>query len=94
MAAFSCKKDPNALRKYTISWSRWLASQSDGEQLDGSEWIVPEGLTLVQEAFDTTKVVLWLSGGTLGATYQVVNRITTNIGQIEDATIEIFMEEK
>lgn len=92
MAVGTTRKDPNSTRKYTIKWARWLLSQSEGEVLDGSEWLVPDGLNLVQEAFDTTNTVVWLSGGTLGATYEVVNRVTTNIGQIQDATIEVIME--
>lgn len=87
-------KDPDSTRKYTIDWTPWLRSQTPGEVITESEWIVPEGLTLNDEGFENFKTVVWLSSGTVGATYTVVNRVTTSVGQIQDASIELIMEHK
>jgi hypothetical protein len=87
-------KDPESTRKYTIDWTRWLASQTPGEVIAESDWLVPEGLTLLDEQAETHKTIIWLSGGTLGATYSVINRVITSVGQIQDATIELIMEHK
>ncbi len=94
MAVGTTRKDPDSKRKYTIDWTRWLRSQVVGEFISASNWIVPTGLTKVDESFTTEKTTIWLTGGTLGANYDVVNRITTNVGQIEDATLEIIVENK
>jgi hypothetical protein len=85
-------KDPDAKRKYTINWTKWLASQDEGETIEESDWIVPDGLTNIDESFDDYNAMIWISGGTLGATYNVINRIITSTGQIQDATIELIMQ--
>ena len=94
MAIATRKKDPNAKRKYSINWTRWLASQSVDEVIDDSEWIVPSGLNKIDEGFTSKITTIWLTGGTEGATYTVVNRITTSVGQIQDASFELFVEQQ
>ncbi len=94
MAIATRKKDPNSTRKFTIKWARWLLSQGSGEVIANSEWIVPEGLNKLSEGFDTVSATIWISGGTDGAIYRVINRITTDDGQIQDATLEIIIKEQ
>jgi hypothetical protein len=87
-------KDPDATRRYTIDWTRWLASQSPGEVISESDWLVPDGLLMQDHGHEPYKTIVWLSGGTLGATYSVINRVITSVGQVQDATIELIMEHK
>jgi hypothetical protein len=87
-------KDPDATRRYTIDWTRWLASQAPNETLAESDWIIPDGLTMNDHNHEPYKTIVWISGGTLGATYSVINRIITSDGQVQDATIELIMEHK
>lgn len=87
-------KDPNAVLDYTIDWSDWLAT---GESISTSMWtITPTGLTEDSETEDLTSATIWLSGGTAGTTYTLVNRIVTDNAtpRTEDRTIAIHVKER
>lgn len=93
-------KDPNAILEYSIDWAApelvggpWLKA---GETLVTSTWIVPAGITQASPSpsFDDTTTTIWLSGGTGGQRYGVVNRITDNVGRTEDRTIIISVNER
>jgi hypothetical protein len=95
MAIGTTKKDPNSTRKYTVDWTRFLAKCAEvAQDISASDWTVPTGLELIDEDFTSKKTVIWLRGGTLGARYDVINRITAGDGQIQDATIEVIIEEQ
>ena len=66
-------KDPNAILDYSIPWATWLGTDT----IVTSTWIVPTGITKVTDTKTTTTTTIWLSGGTVGAEYALVNRITT-----------------
>lgn len=78
-------KDPDAVLDYVIDWSTWL----NGDTIATSVWTVPSGITQDSESESSTLATIWLSGGTVGETYQVRNRITTAGGRTEDRTIRI-----
>lgn len=71
-------KDPDATLDYSIVWKQWLTG---AETIATSDWEVsPDDDTLViendsQSTIDTT---VWLSGGVLGVTYTLTNRVVTN----------------
>lgn len=88
--AFKAVKDPDATLDYGLDWSAWL---EEGETITDSEWIVPGGLTLVSESFDGTTTTVWLSGGTLGQSYAVVNRVTAG-ARIDDRTLRLTIKER
>jgi hypothetical protein len=83
-------KDPNAVLDYSIDWTRWLA----GDQIATSEWIVPSGLTKIADSKTTVSATVWLSGGSVGQSYTVANRITTAAGRTEDRSFTIRVEER
>ena len=83
-------KDPEAKLDYGFDWSDWL----DGDTLNGSTWVVPTGLTEVSNNYSNTITAIWLSGGTLGETYKVVNRITTAGGRQDDRTLTVIIRNK
>lgn len=83
-------KDPNAVLDFTVDWTSWLGTDT----IDTSEWIVPSGITKESDTNNTLIAIIWLSGGTVGVVYNVVNRITTNGGRTEDRTIKIRIVEK
>jgi hypothetical protein len=75
-------KDPNDVLDYTRDASSWLAT---GETIASSSWEItgPDAVLVLGTSgyaptSDTTTATCWLTGGTLGATYVVRNRITTN----------------
>ena len=84
-------KDPEATLDYQIDWSLWLDST---DRITASTWTVPSGLTKVSDTFTNTTTTIWLSGGTVGATYSVVNHITTYLARQDDRTLEIVIEQK
>jgi hypothetical protein len=79
------RKDPDAVLDYAVDWSHWL----DDDTIDASEWVVPDGIEKDSDTNTTTIATVWLSGGTLGATYTLVNHITTAAGRENDQTITI-----
>lgn len=57
-------------------------------------WTAPTGITATTSTNTTTTATVWLSGGTLGEYYRIVNHITTAAGRQDDRTIVIQMVAK
>jgi len=72
-------KRPTSVLDYEIDWTLWL----DGDTLATCEWDVPAGITKISDVNDTVKTIIWLSGGTDGENYSLLNRITTSLGRAE-----------
>lgn len=83
-------KDPDAVLDFVVDWSDWLVA---GDSIVESEWI-SEGLTTATPSLDGAKATVWLSGGTVGTTYKVTNRVTTSAGRIDDRTLEVLVIER
>lgn len=79
-------KDPNATLNYQWDWSAWLDT---GDSIASVTFLVPAGLTVVSEAYDSTTATVWLRGGTEPHTYPVTCRVSTSLGLIDDRTAEI-----
>jgi hypothetical protein len=78
-------KHPVSELDYQFDWSEWL----DTDTITSSDWDVPTGLTLADETYNTTTATVWLSGGTNGTTYQVVNTIVTADGRTESKALTV-----
>jgi len=83
-------KDPNAVLDYQVRWNTWLGADT----ISTSTWVVPSGITKESDTNTTTSATIWLSGGTVGDSYNLVNRIITAGGRTEDRTITIQIEER
>lgn len=83
-------KDPNAVLDYQIDWSTWLGADT----IATSTWTVPTGLTKDGDTSTTTTATIWLSGGTAGVTYHIVNHIVTAGGREDDRSIYIRVADK
>lgn len=83
-------KDPNAELDYIIDWSTWLGADT----IASDSWIVDDGITKESDSNTTTTATVWLSGGTLGRTYDVTNRIVTAGGRTADQTLRIQIVEE
>jgi hypothetical protein len=86
------KKDPDSTVDFGIDWTDYLASNQD--TIESSTWEVPAGLTEEDDSHTNDHTFVWLSGGTVGSTYAVTNRIETAGGRTEDETIYILIEER
>lgn len=84
-------KDPDALLDYTMDWSPWL---DIGDTITIALVTVPTGIVLETTVNDTTTVTAWVSGGTVGEEYDVVYRITTVDGRVDDRTIRLFVNQR
>lgn len=80
-------KDPAAVKDYSLDWTAWLA----GDSVATSQWAAQNGITVNTSAQVGAVMTVWLSGGTLGQSYLVTNRITTtNVPpRTDERTIEI-----
>lgn len=84
-------KDPNATLPYSVDWgANWLGSDT----LAASSWTVPAGLTQVSSSFTTKIATVVLSSGTVGQSYDIVNRITTALGYIDERTVTVKVEQR
>ena len=79
-------KDPDSYLDYYVDWSPWLP---EGDTITGSLWILPDDLISELEGVYDTSTLIWMSGGVIGQTYELVNRITTVGGRIQDQTVRI-----
>ena len=80
-------KDPNATLDYTVDWTEWLR----GDPISTVAWpSFPAGLTQVSTSNTQQTATTWVSGGTEGTSYDIVCRVTTVGGRIDDRTFRIL----
>jgi formate-dependent phosphoribosylglycinamide formyltransferase (GAR transformylase) len=89
-------KDPGAVLDYLIDWGAEYLSA--GELIAASEWsIIPDetgGVTVAGSDFDATTSTVKAAGGVAGHVYQLVNRITTGAGRVDERSIAIRVEDR
>lgn len=85
---FPAKKDQNDVTDWECRWASWLGNDT----IATSTWTVPAGITKDSESNTTTVAKVWLSGGTDGQTYALLNRITTAAGRTADQTVNLKMK--
>lgn len=72
-------KDPTEVLDYRFEWSELL---EEAETLTAKTTVAtPAGLTVDSDVIDETAVVVWLSGGALGNTYEISCTVTTSGGR-------------
>lgn len=70
-------KGPDDTDRYIALWDARLASQGrGGDAITGFAVDVPAGLTLEYALLTGTATEAWISGGTVGQSYDVVFRLT------------------
>jgi hypothetical protein len=87
---WSDPKDPNEVLDYTVDWEQPL----EGDTIINSSWTVPIGITGGLQSNTATRATVWLSGGTDGETYTLMNRIVTASGRTRDQTCLIRVSAK
>jgi hypothetical protein len=83
-------KDPDEVKDYHINWATHLGTDT----IVTSTWIVPAGITKVRDSSTTTTATIWLSGGTAGQQYHLVNHITTVGGRTEEDSLIMSIGDK
>lgn len=87
----SWEKDPSSVLDYALDWSEWLATN---EAISGSTWTPSAGIFVNSDSSTGSVTTVWLSGGTAGLPYTVVNHITTNQGRQDERTITIRVRDR
>lgn len=90
---YSVPKDPQAQLDYTFNWSQWLPG---GSTIASVIWTIPAGITQIASSFTNTTATVWVSGGTVGTTYTVTCRITTNAATplIDERSVTLVVEQR
>lgn len=88
-------KDPEEVLDYDLDWSSRLP---DGDAITTSAWALsspPDSALVINSETETTTVTkVWLSGGTLGQTYELTNHITTVGGRQMEQTCQLVIAAK
>lgn len=84
-------KDPQEVLDYYINWADRLGTT---DTINTSTWTVPMGITVDNEDKAATMTTLWLSAGTLGDKYDILNRVVTFEGRTMDQTVAIRIRPK
>ena len=91
-------KDPDEVLDYRGDWVGTTYKPGplfgSGDTISNSLWVVPAGLSKESDTHDGGSVTIWLSGGTDGETYELLNRITTAEGRVLDQTFELPVKQK
>ena len=90
-------KDTAGVLDYKFDWKALSNDSGLSDWLGSSETIsahavsADSGITVDSSALSdaNTSVTVWLSGGTLGKTYNIVCRITTNDGRTDERTMQV-----
>jgi len=69
------EKDPSEILDFSVDWANELTNVAD--TISSSAWTVEGGITKVTDTHSDNTTTVWLSGGTDGASYTLVNQITT-----------------
>jgi hypothetical protein len=76
-------KDPGAVLDYSEDWTSYLAA---GETISTSSWVVKGGdaaLVIGATILNGNVCTAFVSAGTKGQVYELVNTITTNQGRTD-----------
>lgn len=94
------RKDPQAVLDYELDWGtasraedRWLRN---GDTITESGWTIngpDDELVRTSSTNSDLTTTIWLSGGTPGAAYEVVNQISTAQGRIAERTLIFYIQD-
>jgi hypothetical protein len=84
-------KDPDEVVDYDLSWADQMTADSD--TIATSTWTVPIGITKDSSSNTTTRTKVWLSGGTAGEAYTLLNRVVTAGGRTFDQSVKLKMKD-
>lgn len=89
-------KDPADVLDYGLDWSDQLGLVSPADTISSATWTVPAGLTAGAQFVVGGVAVIWLSGGTAGASgtdYTITCRIVTAGGRTLERSVKLLVKE-
>lgn len=86
-------KDVDAVLDYRFDWSDWLET---GDTIATRTVTATTGITVDSSSItdSSTSVTVWLSGGTVGATYDVSCLIVTVQSRTDERTVSVRVLER
>lgn len=84
------EQDPDTTLDYPFEWGPEL----EGDVLKTSEFLLPDGMTLVDSQVNGTLTLAYVSNPQCGRIYRLTNRITTGDGRSLDKTVRILGKEQ
>lgn len=87
-------KDPADKLDYRYDFTEFLAESGDGDTIASFTLSVPAGITEESSSNTTTEVIVWLSGGTLDAEYDIDCTITTALGREVSRILPLVMMDR
>ena len=97
--SFNATKDPSEILDYGIDYSRPFNASTPVDAISTTGWVIENNtstdpLVIDSNTHDGIIATVWLSGGRKGATYRVVNTITTTGGRTYERTIRVKLLDK
>lgn len=88
-------KDPDATLDYMLNYNPTTNPYlQSGETISTSSWFSDSSeVTLSLSSNTTTTATIWVSGGNVGTTYTITNRITTSDGRSDDRSFYLQIKE-
>jgi hypothetical protein len=83
-------QDPDAVLDYQFDWADWLGADT----IASHTVTAATGLTVDSSTATSTAVRVWLSGGSVGASYAVTCHVVTAAGREDDRTVTITVQER
>ena len=100
MAKIKWTKDPNEVLDFELDWLGTSGVPGplfdDADTILTSTWIFPTGVVKDSDSIidDDTATQVWISGGTEGQVYPLVNRVVTEGGRTHDRTAYLSIKTK
>ncbi|MBN4063471.1 hypothetical protein JYT79_01685 [Cardiobacterium sp. AH-315-I02] len=79
-------KHPDSSKWYFLQWS---SKELQNASITSSVWVLPADIVAEQESVVDLLVGVRLSGGVLESDYDVVNKITTSVGENIQVTMRL-----
>jgi hypothetical protein len=89
------RQQPVEVKDYTIDYTDWLLVQKDSiTNVETSVRDAPDSALKVNSAnYSSNGVLLWISGGLDGSSYQLQVTITTTGGRVDQSELVIKIKE-
>ena len=83
-------KSPNEVHDFQMDYSDELGADT----INTSTWTLDSGITKDSDSNTDTTVKAWVSSGTLGKTYKVLNKIVTEAGRTHEKVWYLRIQEQ
>ena len=82
-------KDLTSVLDIGVDWSDWLIDDT----ILSSVWSADDEITITRNQTTNTVAACYISGGVLGATYKITNKITTVDGKVDSRHITVVIRD-